>query len=92
MALAVVAGVAATLSYQQAGELVSSDGEDGVAGRLLPFTVDGLIWAASMVVLDASRVRVMPMFAEACLTASPGRFTGSGPEDVARVQGRVAAM
>jgi hypothetical protein len=27
----------------------------GVTARLLPFTVDGLIWAASMVVLDASR-------------------------------------
>jgi hypothetical protein len=26
-----------------------------VTARLLPFTVDGLIWAASMVVLDASR-------------------------------------
>jgi hypothetical protein len=29
--------------------------ESGVTARLLPFTVDGLIWAASMVVLDASR-------------------------------------
>jgi hypothetical protein len=28
-----------------------------VTARLLPFTVDGLIWAASMVVLDASRRR-----------------------------------
>jgi hypothetical protein len=27
----------------------------GVTARLVPFTVDGLIWAASMVVLDASR-------------------------------------
>ena len=26
-----------------------------MTARLLPFTVDGLIWAASMVVLDASR-------------------------------------
>jgi hypothetical protein len=26
-----------------------------MAARLLPFTVDGLIWAASMAVLDASR-------------------------------------
>jgi uncharacterized protein DUF2637 len=29
--------------------------EHGLTARLLPFTVDGLIWAASMVVLDASR-------------------------------------
>ena len=32
-----------------------SHGESGVTARLMPFTVDGLIWAASMVVLDASR-------------------------------------
>ena len=34
---------------------VRSHGESGMTARLLPFTVDGLIWAASMVVLDASR-------------------------------------
>jgi hypothetical protein len=34
---------------------VRSHEESGVTARLLPFTVDGLIWAASMVVLDASR-------------------------------------
>jgi len=33
---------------------VRSHGEAGVTARLLPFTVDGRIWAASMVVLDAS--------------------------------------
>jgi Protein of unknown function (DUF2637) len=54
-ALAVVAVVAAVISYQHAFELVRSHGESGVTARLLPFTVDGLIWAASMVVLDASR-------------------------------------
>jgi hypothetical protein len=43
------------LSYQHAYELVRSHGESGVTARLVPFTVDGLIWAASMVVLDASR-------------------------------------
>jgi hypothetical protein len=47
--------VAAVISYQHAYELVRSHGESGVMARLLPFTVDGLIWAASMVVLDASR-------------------------------------
>src|SRR5579863_6656285 len=50
-----VAGVAAIISYQHAYELVTSHGETGVTAHLLPFTVDGLIWAASMVVLDASR-------------------------------------
>ena len=47
--------VAAVISYQHAFELVRSHGESGVTARLLPFTMDGLIWAASMVVLDASR-------------------------------------
>jgi len=47
--------VDAVISYQHAYELVRSHGESGLTARLLPFTVDGLIWAASMVVLDASR-------------------------------------
>jgi hypothetical protein len=55
LAVLAVAGVAAIISYQHAYELVISHGETGITARLLPFTVDGLIWAASMVVLDASR-------------------------------------
>jgi hypothetical protein len=55
LAVVTVAVVAAIISYQHAYELVRSHGESGVTARLLPFTVDGLIWAASMVVLDASR-------------------------------------
>lgn len=55
LAVIAVAGVAAIISYQHAYDLVSSHGESGMTARLLPFTVDGLIWAASMVVLDASR-------------------------------------
>ena len=50
-----VAVVAAVISYQHAYELVRSHGESGVTARLVPFTVDGLIWAASMVGLDSSR-------------------------------------
>ena len=55
LAVAAVAGVAAIISYQHAYELVRSHGESGATARLAPFTVDGLIWAASMVMLDASR-------------------------------------
>lgn len=55
-AFAVVA-VAAVISYAHAFDLVNSYGETGVTARLIPFTVDGLIWAASMVILDASRRR-----------------------------------
>jgi hypothetical protein len=55
LAVVAVAVVAAVISYQHAYELVRSHGESGVTARLVPFTVDGLIWAASMVVLDPSR-------------------------------------
>jgi hypothetical protein len=55
LAVVAVAGVAAIISYQHTYELVSTHGETGLTARLLPFTVDGLIWAASMVVLDATR-------------------------------------
>jgi hypothetical protein len=55
LAVLTVALVAAVISYQHAFELVRSHGESGLTARLLPFTVDGLIWAAPMVVLDASR-------------------------------------
>jgi hypothetical protein len=65
LAVVAVACVAAIISYQHAYELVSTHGEHGLTARLLPFTVDGLIWAASMVVLDASRrnERVPPLAA-----------------------------
>ena len=36
------------MSYYYAYELVSTHGETGCTARLLPFTVDGLIWAGSM--------------------------------------------
>jgi hypothetical protein len=55
LAVVAVALVAAVISYQHAFELVRSHGESGLTARLVPFTVDGLIWAASMVVLDGSR-------------------------------------
>ena len=60
LAVVAVAVVAAIISYQHAYELVRLDGESGLTARLLPFTVDGLIWAASMLVLDASR-RAQPV-------------------------------
>jgi hypothetical protein len=55
LAVMAVAVVAAIISYQHADELVRSNGESGVTARLLPFTADGLIWTASMVVPDACR-------------------------------------
>lgn len=55
LAVLTVAVIAAIISYRHAFELVRSHGESGATARLVPFTVDGLIWAASMVILDATR-------------------------------------
>ncbi len=55
LAVATVAAVAAVISYRHAYELVSTHGETGLTARLVPFTVDGLILAASMLILDANR-------------------------------------
>lgn len=59
-----VAAVAAVASYQDAYALVRAHGEAGWTARLVPFTVDGLIYASSMVLLDAAR-REMPVPAQA---------------------------
>ena len=48
LAVVAVAVIAAIISYQHVYELVRSHGESGVTARLMPFTVDGLIWAAFM--------------------------------------------
>src|SRR3984885_13047015 len=50
-----VAGIAAVVSYEHASALVRAHGESGWTGRLIPLTVDGLIYASSMVMLDAAR-------------------------------------
>jgi len=70
LAVATVAGVAAVISYRHAYELISTHGETGVTARLVPFTVDGLILAASMLILDANRRnRPVPPLARWCLGA-----------------------
>ena len=70
LAVATVAAVAAVISYRHAYELVSSHGESGLTARLVPFTVDGLILAASMLILDASRRnQPAPPLARWCLGA-----------------------
>jgi hypothetical protein len=69
-AVATVAAVAAVISYRHAYELVSTHGETGLTARLVPFTVDGLILAASMLILDANRHhRPVPSLARWCLGA-----------------------
>jgi hypothetical protein len=50
-----VAAVAAAASYEHAYDLVRAHGEAGWTARLVPLTVDGLIYASSMVMLDSAR-------------------------------------
>jgi Protein of unknown function (DUF2637) len=70
LAVAAVAAVAAVISYRHAYELVTTHGETGLTARLLPFTVDGLILAANMLILDASRRhQPVPPLARWCLGA-----------------------
>ncbi len=70
LAVAAVAAVAAVISYRHAYELVTTHGETGVTARLVPFTLDGLILAASLLLLDASRRNhPAPPLARWCLGA-----------------------
>jgi hypothetical protein len=51
-----VAAVAAVASYEHAYDLVRvHGGESGWTARMAPLTVDGLIYASSMVMLDSAR-------------------------------------
>jgi hypothetical protein len=55
-----VAAFAAIVSYSHIFELGRHHGQDGTAARLLPLSVDGLIAAASLVMLHAAR-RKLPV-------------------------------
>ena len=78
LAVATVAAVAAVISYRHAYELVSTHGETGMTARLLPFTVDGLILAASMLILDANRRnQPVPPLARWCLGAGIAATIGA---------------
>src|SRR6266700_564947 len=50
-----VAAVAAVASYEHVYDLVRMHGESGWTARMVPLTVDGLIYARSMVMLDSAR-------------------------------------
>src|ERR1700757_3166569 len=52
-----VAAIAAVVSYEHASALVRAHGESGWTARLVPLTVDGLIYASSMVMLDSARCK-----------------------------------
>ena len=58
VAVLAVAGIAAYVSYWHAYIVVCSHGETGVTARLEPATIDGLVYASSMVNLYAARHRL----------------------------------
>ena len=83
-----VAAVAAVASYEHAYALVQAHGEVGWTGRLVPLTVDGLIYASSMVMLDSARRKTpVPALARwllglgiaATLAANVAHGLGHGP-------------
>lgn len=55
VAVLAVAGVAAYVSYWHAYAVVQAHGESGATARLEPATIDGLVYASSMVILYAAR-------------------------------------
>lgn len=55
-----VAAVATVASYEHAYALVRAHGEAGWTRRLMPLTVDGLVYTSSMMMLDSAR-RKMPV-------------------------------
>ena len=54
-AVSAVALVAGFVSYRHALQVVTVHGETGLLARAYPLTIDGLIYAASMVLLNAAR-------------------------------------
>jgi len=87
-----VAAVAAVASYEHAYDFVQGHGEAGWTARLVPLTVDGLVYASSMVMLDSAR-RGMPVPAlarwllglgiAATLAANVAHGLGHGPAGAA---------
>src|SRR5450755_370165 len=87
-AVVAVAGIAAYVSYWHAYAVVRTYGESGITARLEPATIDGLVYASSMVILYAARHRVsVPSLARwllglgiaATLTANMAQGLSHGP-------------
>ena len=88
VAVLAAAGIAAYVSYWHAYAVVRAHGETGITARLEPTTIDGLVYASSMVVLYAARHRVpVPSLARrllglgiaATLTANMAQGWSHGP-------------
>jgi Protein of unknown function (DUF2637) len=85
-------GVAAYVSYWHAYAVVRAHGETGITARLEPATIDGLVYASSMVVLYAARHQLpVPSLARwllglgiaATLTANMAQGWSHGPAGAA---------
>ncbi|MBR8742494.1 hypothetical protein DSY14_12275 [Nocardiopsis sp. MG754419] len=53
-----VALIAAVVSYRHAYAVVTEYGESGITAIMIPLTIDGLVYAASMVILHSARVGI----------------------------------
>lgn len=72
-AVSLVAGIAGWVSYIHAYDVIRAHGEAGLVGRVYPGTVDGLIYCASMVLLDSARRGITaPVIARWLLAAGIG--------------------
>ena len=87
-AVLAVAGIAAYVSYWQAYAVIRAHGESGITARLEPATIDGLVYASSMVILYSARHRLsVPALARwllglgiaATLTANMAQGWSHGP-------------
>jgi Protein of unknown function (DUF2637) len=68
-----VAAFAAVVSYSHIFDLSTHHGQSGTAARMLPLSVDGLIAAASLVMLHAARKRLpVPLLARIALMLGVG--------------------
>jgi hypothetical protein len=76
-----VAAFAAIVSYSHIFELGRHHGQDGTAARLLPLSVDGLIAAASLVMLHAARRKlIVPRLARWMLGLGVGATVAANVE------------
>jgi hypothetical protein len=87
-AVLAAAGIAAYVSYWHAYAVVRAHGESGITARLVPATIDGLVYASSMVIMYAARHRIpVPSLARwlfglgiaATLTANMAHGWAHGP-------------
>ena len=91
-AVSLVALVAAFMSYRHALQVVRAHGESGTLALAYPLTIDGLIYAASTVLLNAARqgtrahwlayaalgLGISANLAAGCPTARPARLSLPG--------------